>query len=49
MKVISIIDPGIKIEKNYEPYEDCLKENYFVLNKDKTTPYKSIKIKNKIK
>lgn len=31
-----ILDPGIKVEKNYEPYEDGLKKDVFVKYPDKT-------------
>ncbi|MGB4985526.1 MAG: TIM-barrel domain-containing protein, partial [Erysipelotrichaceae bacterium] len=34
IKIIPIIDAGIKIEKDYEIYEEGLKNNYYITNKD---------------
>jgi len=33
-KVITIVDPGVKIEKGYNVYEEGLKNDYFVRNKN---------------
>ncbi len=32
IKTVVIVDPGIKIDKGYEPYEQGLEKGYFVLN-----------------
>lgn len=34
VKIIPIIDAGVKIEKNYKVYEEGIKNNYFVLDKE---------------
>jgi alpha-glucosidase len=35
MRVICIIDPGLKIEEKYKPYEECMKQKlYSCLNKE---------------
>lgn len=36
-KVVTIIDPGVKKEKNYDIYETGLKNNYFATDKDGVT------------
>lgn len=35
-RVVTIIDPGVKVDKNYSIYQEGLKKGYFATNKDGT-------------
>jgi alpha-glucosidase (family GH31 glycosyl hydrolase) len=37
-KYVVIIDPGVKVEKDYEAYELGIKEKIFITDNDGTTP-----------
>ncbi len=39
IKLIAITDPGVKIDTDYVMYQQGLKEKYFCLNPDRTSPF----------